>query len=590
MTVYNYTLTIEVEGPFVTQGLGSKSFGLDTSIAKDENGYPIIPGSLIKGNVRHTIEELLKLTQSSFLSEAELNYWFGAEATSNIPNCGLLQFAHSFTPCAPINSTAIVNRIKINSATGVTDKGALQVIETALGYGETAIFSGAIRCYKPLSETIVAAINKALEYIESLGAFKSVGFGKIIKAKLQESPLAPTPLQSIAFSNNYQCKLTFDRPVCFTGQSNGSNLFSSQQVMHGSILKGAVAHKITMLEQTNYNSLKNNLDKVIFRWFKPSHKGKRPQTIPLNLAHFANESAKVQFSTLTDIEPIAIIEKYKFAPEWQSDWKGAIYEKLAEVAPQYKQADTANTLVVKTAIEPFSDDNLLARNTAKDASLFSYNCIVHKSDNDEPLVWIGEIDLSLIEDETTKKEVANQLSHVLSSPILSLGKTKAATSTSELSPVSDKQVAFTEDESTIAIKLESDAYIELNLSNIAATQDLTSAYANAFRQISPELTLVTVFASQKLQGGDYLWHRYFNNEEESTYCPYLITEAGSVFIFKNSQQTRQTLQAWLNTGLPIVPNALGNKGASIPQWQINPFNQGNGFGEIAPLNKEEYSS
>jgi hypothetical protein len=124
-------------------------------------------------------------------------------------------------------------------------------------------------------------------------------------------------------------------------------------------------------------------------------------------------------------------------------------------------------------------------------------------------------------------------------------------------------------------------------------QELHQAYGETWQQLSNNsLEMVRFFATQTLAGGHYLWKRFQDRRttsgEPQPYQPYLLTNAGSVFVLKpvaNREQTAQEhIKQWFNTGLPIADNLLERYALSAEvqnQWQQCPYISQNGYGEVA---------
>jgi hypothetical protein len=112
--------------------------------------------------------------------------------------------------------------------------------------------------------------------------------------------------------------------------------------------------------------------------------------------------------------------------------------------------------------------------------------------------------------------------------------------------------------------------------------DVLQIYRTAWAELSHNrLELSHYFARQELAGGWYL-HRRFR--KGLPYQPWLLTSAGSVFVFRGIQPgAGEHLQEWLERGLPIddrlvEPNQLG--GDRFRYWERCPYVPENGYGEI----------
>jgi hypothetical protein len=118
-------------------------------------------------------------------------------------------------------------------------------------------------------------------------------------------------------------------------------------------------------------------------------------------------------------------------------------------------------------------------------------------------------------------------------------------------------------------------------------EQMHALYRAAWRQISGEtLELSHYFARQCLMGGLYQWQRFVPS---LPYNPWLITEAGSVFVLKpvagQEEQSRRWLEARLPLGLPIPEWAIHHYSLGDTQkpevfWRCCPFVPENGWGEF----------
>ncbi len=588
MNVHQINITLTLKGPILTQGLGSKQFGLDTSIARNAQGEPVLPGSLIKGNLLHSINELNILTAGNFYAQHEITELFGTPANNNNePARGLLNFDYYWALQTPLqeNDNKTCNRIKIDEQLGTVEKGSLQVIESPFTEGENYSFTGIISCYSLNEERLQRLLkncHKAFQYISHVGALKGIGFGKVIDVKVTHG-LAKVKNQKdhkLKKLNRFSVNMTFDRPVCFSNQTNMENVFKTKEQLSGAIVKGAIANKIE--HDANFLPLAKQLSAIKINWLKPSLNKTKPLTIPLCVAYNESDTTMPAFTNhLREQTPLNNANTSLLAKAWQSDWKNATYKQFYQQNKDYQPADIVKSLVVRTAINPYQENNIHLKNTAKDSQLFSYQCIENKNAAQASVNWQGVIDVSDTEDTAT---VVKQLQQVFATPLLGLGKTKAQASVTltKAAPLPDINL---NNSTTLAVVLESDALINLNISQYSPCLNVFEAYKQAFKNIDQHLELVDMCATQQLEGGGYYWHRYFK-KTLTDYQPQLLTCAGSVFVFANNAATKTRISRWLRLGIDPSEGQLGNvkhNNNTEENWQLNPFNRGNGYGEITLL-------
>ena len=225
-------------------------------------------------------------------------------------------------------------------------------------------------------------------------------------------------------------------------------------------------------------------------------------------------------------------------------------------------------LSVQTAIE---------NNKAKESQLFAYEKI-----NPEGFEWLGKADLSKITDENKRRAVEQQLRSVFEQNLFGLGKTKAECKVEMLEEtlISDKQNSNRNPlDNKFIITLQTPFLLcnPKDLNELSGRDELFEKYKETWSQISDgSLELRHFFAGQSLAGGEYLYKRFQSN---NPYNPFLLTDAGSVFIFNITDEikAKKKIEDWLKQGLPLPDWAVKLYGND---WQTCPFLPENGFGEI----------
>jgi len=114
-----------------------------------------------------------------------------------------------------------------------------------------------------------------------------------------------------------------------------------------------------------------------------------------------------------------------------------------------------------------------------------------------------------------------------------------------------------------AVTLETDAVL-------ACGGDAQDAYAEYWERVCSGAELVNFFASQRLAGG-YIGMRF--QMTPGRYAPFMLTEAGSVFLLKGD--IAEGLQSLIHDGLPS-PIIEG----TVTDWRTCPFQPENGYGRI----------
>ena len=255
-------------------------------------------------------------------------------------------------------------------------------------------------------------------------------------------------------------------------------------------------------------------------------------------------------------------------PAFQTDWKdsNASDEKAALPWPAVERR-----LRVRTAIQ---------NGQALDTALFAHELVFADA-------WHGWFDLSAA---TEPEKLANALAQLFSHPVLPLlGKTHAPftlalTPTAEIHQWPAQVPAELTASSTVTVLLQTAAHM-LALDDVAGAtshEPMLAAYKKYWcEQSGGALELSHCFATDQLVGGDYLYHRRIKKlpTHDGKYRPFLLTQAGSVFVLKVMDVAKALgcLNAWQASGMPIGKSAAEKHGCT---WQSNPFIPAHGYGEV----------
>ncbi|EDN71414.1 conserved hypothetical protein [Beggiatoa sp. PS] len=303
-------------------------------------------------------------------------------------------------------------------------------------------------------------------------------------------------------------------------------------------------------------------------------KKKRPVISPLSLV---KADKKVDNKVKKQVYDVALCEGpvliNNMAPEFAIDWKESGDVQKAFGWPNLKQE-----LRVRTAIEG-------ENRRALENQLFAYEMIVPEND----VAWYASLDLADVP-ATERSDVVAEFQSLLAQGVTGLGKTKAYTRIDLLAEPTIAKAHQSKDGVWI-ITLQTPALLcdpdELTAQKqFDAASQLHQAYAEVWQQLSNgQLQLERFFATQSLAGGYYLWKRF---QKTMAYQPYLLTDAGSVFVLKsttdNNVEAQKIIQKWLEQGLPlpgwaITKYQLGKE--EHDYWAHCPYIRHNGYGEIA---------
>jgi hypothetical protein len=258
------------------------------------------------------------------------------------------------------------------------------------------------------------------------------------------------------------------------------------------------------------------------------------------------------------------------APEFAVDWKDRSMVDAAFGWPKLSRE-----LRVRTQIDPQAL-------RADDDRLFAYELIVPGDCR-----WLADLILPDLS-STELASLCAELEDLFVRPLEGLGKTKARAEIGllpavrvnrPLAPVRDHWLVTLQ---TPALLCDPDRLVGTK----ATASDLWSVYADAWNDLlGGKLCLVDYFASQSLAGGAYLYKRF---QHPAPYRPYLLTDAGSLFVLRtadgNAAGIADLLDAWLCDGLPLpdwAKKRFARNGEPGDHWRNCPYIPQNGYGEIA---------
>ncbi|HID99177.1 MAG TPA: hypothetical protein EYP59_02665 [Thiotrichaceae bacterium] len=618
MALIALKITLTIQGPFLTQSSAPDVYGLDAALARNSKGYFYLPGTLLIGKLREAWTELRDLAPDQFSPDIE--DWLGKKSDPSQkeeqpegtvePQRKRLHLGDLVT-----NENRTFNpiryRIRMDSERGAVDKGAYLVTECPFGSGQEIKFEGIARflaCEGEESEqtkTLKYFLEKGLNWISQIGANRTVGFGKVIGVEVKpESIECLTLLKTSSVTDTYDLCIHPEAPFCVGEKRIADNLFESSQVISGGVIKGALASLWTAFQNRPMMDDKGEpkSDKALERHFSairithsfPGQKNKnnhiRAVQQPLSLVKANKHLYDVALCQAGLIEGEA--------PAFSVDWKDKSFEiddkKTGDVNELFGWPHLKKELRVRTAID-------YKTRRSKKHQLFAYEMIVPNE-----TAWYARLDLSAVP-KKERKTVIKQLQALVAKGITGLGKNKTY-ARMELLP--SKTIQCSQESN---LNKSKDGYWIITLQTPAllcnpkllegTVQDkadaLFNAYADTWNRLSKNdhnpdskgcLELVRFFATQSLAGGLYLWKRFQDTQKnklpnERLYQPYLLTDAGSVFVLRSTDKSeiaQQKIKEWFEHGLPL-PDWAKTEYLSDDKsdWSSCPYLPQNGYGEIA---------
>lgn len=590
--LYHIDITIKLKTPWLVQGSEPGRYGLDATLLRNHKDRPILPGSLIAGRIQAAWKEMKKLgldvpADTNKKCEPKHNCWFGGEGTTE--NLHARIWTDDLVIDTYDETIDQTTRIQINGDTEAVESGSLLLIEQTRPASGTATFHGRWSVYLTDGERqpLENRLRAGLLWHSQLGAQRSVGFGELVEAQVTLKRATPKPYPEQEPMAQKRLMLRVDRPLCVATRNRRGNVFESRDIITGGTLKGALAR---LFQARNGQAIAESLENSLFaHYFNdirithafPSNSQKRPSAIPLSLA-----SVNDCLLDLAEVEGASLIDGK--APAFLHDWKN----EWAEVDAARGWGQTTTHLRVRTAINPDTG-------TAADEKLFAYQCKVPVAGT----VWLSNITLPDGVKEEDRKKIWTELAQLLGNGLGPIGKTDTfadITLLDEQLTCWPQQAIDTKSDKVIlmlntpALLLASSQVADKKPQNI----DLNVLYNTIFSDLSKQsLTLSHFYASHSMAGGEFLRKRYIKKTGTSAYRPFVLTDAGSVFVLNiiDKDIAQKKLTCWQKFGLPLPEHIEVSHGTS---WQQNPYIPQNGFGEITinpdhgfhPLKKERLTA
>ena len=559
-------MTITLKTPWLVHGNEPGRFGLDATLMRDHQNRPILPGTLVVGRIRDAWNAMKQMG----LGLPDPKHWFGEEWNQKQQRSRL--WINDLTMTKEGAELIAATRVPIDADTGAAENGMLMMVEQIHKAGEEVEFKGQWRAF--LNETEAATLQKALLagllWQSQLGAQRSVGFGELVTASVTLSKAATAqPSCTIPTGHKARLRFSFDTPLCIASRSRRGNVFQSGDIISGGSLKGALATLIrdqtgqTIQQRQGQSVLARHFDALRISHAFPASGEKRPAAFPLSWVACSADN-------LHDValQPEATLIGGK-APAFCHDWKSKIWDKVSK---QRSWGETRSHLRVRTAIDATT-------RTAEESKLFAYQCIVAG----KGVLWHADIVLpaGLTNEETGK--IWQDLQQLLAGGLGPIGKTDAWSNSIEILATGENiwLQGGIEQNQPIRIMLNTPALLFASSAVADQKPDLKTIYQKAFAQLSNNtLELSHFYASQSMAGGEALQRLHYK-ETKGNYLPFVLTDAGSVFVLTvvpgKEAEAQKVLADWQARGLPLPNEVQTERGTN---WNDHPYHPENGFGEI----------
>ncbi len=610
-TILNISITLR--GPLLTQSSSPGELGFDVVVARNHNEKPYLPGTLISGKIRQSLEELTDAIQGENKPDwfaPKLDDWLGKPSENDFAVSKRLFFSDFILNDNELEPSKTRYRIKIDQDRGAVEQHQIVMLENPFISGESYSFTGQVHFFssQPHAEIIRQHIAVAIKWFSHLGALKSIGFGQVENAeicKIEELAIPTSSNTPSLTSDKIRFSIQPQYPCCLSGKPNANNLFDSECIIPGSAIKGCIANTWNHLldeqkgtiEPNNtdscYAELRENFSLIrICHAFPGKQENERPVVAPLSIVTTVEEiepdTKKTHYYDVAQLTKPSLIGQQ--APDFSVDWKDTENTLTTYPWPYIRFQDWGwdklhSELRVHTAI------NRKSRRSAKN-ELYAYEQIIP-----EDKYWYGEFDLTKIASSETQTKVLEQIQRLCQHGIIGLGKTKTPANIQfidKLKPAINSKLEPLENNIWL-ITLQTDTLLGSpeNLNESSGKEELQNMYEQLWDEISnSKLTLLRYFARQRMTGGRFrkqtMQKQTMQNEQEN-YRPWLLTEAGSLFVLQantaNDIEDIQTrLKCWMEQGLPLAQSAISwYRLRDDPQqhWKYTPFVPENGYGEIA---------
>lgn len=605
--LHELKLSLTLQSPYLVHGNDPGRYGLHATLLTDPRGVPVLPGTLVAGRIAEAWT-----AHGQELGGADADDWFGRggyglhdggqRARLQVADLRLRSVdGQPFDARAPRHDLDMA-RVQIDPDSGSVRPAHLLMVEQVAPAGAELRFEGLWHTWADEQEVqrLALQLRAALLLQTQLGAWRSVGFGRLLAVDVQARPRRPAvglaagraPAQPTPRTRR-RWQLCSTEPLCVASRSRRGNVFESGEVIPGAALLGAIATTLcqragaaTVDALRETSALARHFNALRCTHALPAESGgARPVPLPQSLVLHAGQCFDAWRHASA---PRVDAAGHAYGPiAFQTDWKDAQREPLTE---QQGWGTTQTYLRVRTDVD--------AAGQAKTAGLFAYQCRVAPLDaQGRPQTrWLFDLDLAAIP-PADHAAVWAELEQLLACGLAPLGKTDARVDVAALAddepgcgPVwPERDPRALQAGQALPLLLVSDALL-FPVGAVAESPlvDLLAVYRQAFEALQQALghpgalQLSHFFATQRLAGGDWLMGRRPEGRSPAPgYRPLLLTEAGSVFVFTigaDAAAAQLVLAHWQAHGLALPPAVAAAHGAT---WRDHPYLPGNGYGEIA---------
>lgn len=610
---YELTVRLTVKGSLISSGGGDATRGLNRVFSLNAEEQPVLRGSHIKGKLKEAMREL----STALPDKYDLNVLFGKEQDKEDPDprhpqrasVKVSDFILAENPeRSPIGRNT---RVSIDRRTGASREQHLQMQEKRFDSGSSTTWTGTISFFSPDENAAQELRNRfeiGLKWITAFGGMKGTGYGRLEQVT--------TTLNS----HNSSCSFSFDGeglvfPLCFEfiddlligGQKKPkSNFVESEKIIPGSALKGSFARFLNQIcgvtpdtqsiAQSNsvvareFPLLAEFFSRLRFLHAFPALPGRteRPVVLPYSAVQVESLEGDSPFGDVALLDG-PVLDKKNRAPRFLIDWKESDESEKLRESFGWGTPEIINK--TRTAIKEIT-------RTAEEEKLYTFQYLTpyQVPAHDDPdgekqrLRWISRIMLPKM-DQTEQQPLLQELNRAICLGWRHMGKRDARFELVDLGKdASDPP--FVSRKSTLSqgglaiLMLQTDTLMfdAKALAEKKSGVDLHTVYKEYWNKITEgSCELQRFFARQHMSGG-YLAKKIYPLYSDC-YYPYVLTEAGSVFVLKilNKAVGERKLSDFVENGLPLPPQIIALLPDGAPHWEYwknCPYVPENGYGEI----------
>ncbi len=590
-TRYGIELQVSLIAPYLVHGVDPGRHGLDATLLRNHRGDLVLPGTLLAGRIVEAWFTLRADPDNAGLNIENPDEWFGAGGVAGEPQArrARIQVSDLVGLKARTAPEHDISRLAQDEVTGAAESGQLMLIEQQHAAGATVQFTGQWQVWASSAEIdpLCSQLAAALRLQTQLGAYRSIGYGRLDAVAVTAKPMVAVPLEHMAATPvavRRRYSLQASAPLCVGTSSRRGNVFESADVISGGTLKGCLATMLAQragvaaLNDLPATGLAANFDALRITHALPTRLGGvRPSPVPVSLA-LVDDTFKNAWRIATPPDSQQLPNALAFQPDWKR-------KDSTQASKDQGWGQVERHLRVRTDID--------ADGRAKESALFAYECVAPPQASAEypGTEWQFDVDLAGV-DAGQREAVWQELDAFFQFGLSPLGKTDAHATVArrDLHETLVKMPGIGE---LLGLMLVTPSLLFATDCVADKPQhDLLAIYRAAFADlpcpgvaggVAGALHLSHFFATQRLEGGSYLQRRFQrgSKERQAAYQPYVLTEAGSVFVFHvlNEQAAQKVLHHWCERGLGI-PSAMANDPRYGNTWRAHPYLRENGFGEV----------